>query len=91
MPRRLEDEAIRINRMFMFDRRPERYIIYRVDPTLSQDLYILGIGSQLRQDNRVLIQGIGGSEDCTVLLCAAIGHSFNHDINVPAVVQVVVR
>ena len=91
MPQRLEDKAICFHGMFVSDGGPERNVVYFVTPAFSQDLYALGIRAQIRKDDRVLVQGIAGSKDCAPLLCPPIGHSFNHDVDVATVVQVLVR
>ena len=91
MPRRLKDEAICLYRMPVPDGGLERNVVDCVRPAFSQDLYALGIGAQIGQDDRVLFQGIGGSKNNAPLLCPSLGHSLNHNVNVPAVVQVLMR
>ena len=86
MPRRLEDKAVCFHGMFVPDRRPNGDVVDYIGSVFGQDLNILGIRLQVRQDNGVLIQGIGGGKDCAAPLCTSVGHRFNHDINIPAVV-----
>ncbi len=91
MSRRLEDEAVCFYRMFVPDGSLDRNIVNHIRAAFSQDLYALEIRPQIRQNNRVLIQSIVGSEDCATLLCPSVGHSLNHNVNIPTMVQVLMR